>query len=380
MTRTANWMRLLAWGVGLSLLACNSGSGDGDDAGPCKGGTVCEEHADCNRGEYCAASGCCLAGCAFDEDCATGEVCDPETHGCVADHSDGGPDDGGVDDGGVDDGGVDDGGVDDGGVDDGGADAGGDAECVATHDRALGEACECDGQCVAEAPYCFADVMNDPGPTYCTIPDCSAGTCPADYECNDFYTQADPPQPAFCQRCLGGERALGEDCLCDGDCGPEAPDCFKDLTGADEAAMPLCTITGCATGAADDCPAGTECKVSFDMASGESVQYCKLCDPGDHSLAAGEPCGCNIDCVEGAVCHKDPFGQDPAVCVECLGGEPRGFGEDCQCDADCVAEFPVCLPSNRYCSVYGCTEDPGLCPEGATCQDVFGMFSFCKRP
>ena len=82
-----------------------------------------------------------------------------------------------------------------------------------------------------------------------------------------------------------------------------------------------------------------------------------------------------------------PFGQLFADTMQsrfcrALGntGDPRDFGETCQCDADCNEFFPTCLPSGRYCSIYGCTEDPTLCPEGIECQDVFGLFSFCKTP
>ncbi len=367
---------LTAMGLTLLLGGCStSDRGGGDDMGPCQGGTVCSAHEDCPRGQYCAPSDCCLDGCAFDADCEQGERCDLDSHSCVTGDG-GGPDgDGGQDDGGQDDGGQDDGGQDDGGQDDGG---GGDQECPETHDRTLGQDCECDGQCAAEAPFCFADLINDPGPTYCTIPDCTAGSCPAGYLCNDFYTQADPPQPAFCQKCLGGPVDMGGDCLCDSDCDAAAPDCFKDLV--DENATPACTITNCTVGDGDECPGTYECTVSFDMQGQAAVNYCKACDPGDGSLAPGAECGCNKDCAGDAICYKDPFGQDPRVCVECLGGAPRDFGETCQCANDCNEDFPVCLPSGRYCSVYGCTEDPTLCPEGVACQDVFGLFSFCQRP
>lgn len=363
----------------LVLTGCSSGSENGDDVGPCKGGTVCETADDCNRGQYCASSGCCIDGCAFDDDCSDGKICDTESHTCVPKDDGGKQDDAGVDDGSVDDGGQSDGNVQDAGIDAGTDESPADGQCPETHDKTLGEECECDGQCVAEAPFCFADVMNDPGPTYCTIPDCTDGSCPEGYLCNDFYTQADPPQPAFCQKCLGGEHALGEDCLCDTDCGADAPDCFKDLVSQGEG-NPSCTITDCTVGDGDQCPGTWECAISVDMQSGSSVNYCKPCDPGDHSIQEGGECGCNKDCVDGAVCHKDPFSQDPATCVMCLGGEPRGFGEDCQCDEDCVAEFPICLPSGRYCSVLGCTENPDLCPEGVECKDFYGLFSFCKKP
>ncbi len=375
------WQTALVTNMAFLLLTgCSSESATGDDVGPCKGGTVCEADDDCNRGEYCASSGCCLDGCAFDQDCADGETCDTDEHVCVTSKDDGGADDAGSDGGGSDDGGSDD----DGGVgDDGGAgdadEAAGDGQCPETHDKTMGQECECDGQCVAEAPFCFADVMNDPGPTYCTIPDCTPGSCPDGYLCNDFYTQADPPQPAFCQKCLGGEHAMGEDCLCDSDCSADAPDCFKDLVTQGDAS-PSCTITDCTVGEGDECPGTWECTISVDMQSGTSINYCKPCDPGDHSLQEGQECGCNKDCVDGAVCHKDPFSQDPATCVMCLGGAPRGFGEDCQCDEDCSVDFPTCLPSGRYCSVLGCTENPDLCPEGVECKDVFGLFSFCKKP
>lgn len=358
---------MTAMGLTLSLGGCStSDRGGGDDVGPCQGGTVCSAHEDCPRGQYCAPSDCCLDGCAFDEDCEAGERCDLDTHTCVTGGQDGGPDDGGQQDGGQQDGGQQDGGQQDGG---------GDQECPETHDRTLGQDCECDGQCAPEAPFCFADLMNDPGPTYCTIPDCTAGSCPESYLCNDFYTQADPPQPAFCQKCLGGPVDMGGDCLCDSDCDPAAPDCFKDLV--DENATPACTITNCTVGDGDECPGTYECSVSFDMAGQAAVNYCKACDPGDHSLAEGAECGCTLDCPVGAVCTTDSL-QNPKTCVMCLGGEPRGFGEDCECDSDCGPEFPNCLPSGGYCSIFGCAEDPNLCPEGATCQDMY-IFSFCKR-
>lgn len=332
---------------------------------------ACERHADCADGTYCNDEGCCVAGCATDEDCPGGR-CDRETHTCA-----------GTEDGGQDAG--TDGGTDAGG--DAGADPGTDAasgdqdECNPGEDKGLGEPCDCDEECAADNPFCFADLINDTGPTYCTIPDCTAGSCPAGYQCNDFYVNADPPQPPFCQKCLGGEpRPMGAECLCDSDCAPDAPDCFKDLT--DESEPPArCTIVGCTVGEGDECPGTFECRNSLDMEN-ESlvVTFCKPCDPGDGTLSEGQECGCNKDCAGDAICTKDIGSEEPMRCVTCLGGEPRGFGEACECDSDCNEEWPTCLVNNNYCSILGCAEDPNItCPENATCEDVFGVFSYCKK-
>ena len=353
------------------LTGCSSGGGGDDDSGTCARG--CSAHADCARGQYCSEEGCCLAGCAFDQDC-DGAHCDLATHACT-----GGPD-GSQDDGEDGSQGGDDGGQ---GGDDGGqtTDGGGDQDCPATHDQPLGAECACNDECVAEAPYCFADVMNDSGPLYCTISfatqSCEGQTCPAGYQCNDFYVQADPPQPPFCQKCLGGPLALGQTCLCDSDCAPEAPDCFKDLMAA-EGTTATCTLTGCTTGAADSCPGTFECTASFDMQAQTTTYYCKACSPGDHSLADGAECGCNKDCLENSICTKDLLSQDPKTCVACLGGAPRPFGETCACDADCGPDYPTCLVSSDYCSKLSCTGDQDCPPEGH-CKDVLGIFTFCEK-
>ena len=345
----------------------------------------CSGPADCPSGQYCA-SGCCLLGCDEDSDCRQGSFCDVDSHHCSS--SDGIPPVDGSGGGDQADAGADggsDSGADTGG--DAGADlpgdpGGGDGECQPTHDHQLGQSCNCDDECAPEAPFCFADVMNDPGPLYCTIPNCTAGSCPQDYQCNDFYVNADPPQPPFCQKCLGGQpRGLGETCLCDSDCGPDAPDCFRDITDAAEPPA-ICTITGCTVGEGDQCPGSYECSVSMDMSNQDNpvVNFCKPCDPGDGSLPEGAECTCNKDCAGNAICTKDIGSEEPRRCVACLGGEPRGFGETCECDSDCGPDFPTCLVNSNYCSILGCLDDPNIvCPNGSTCQDVFGMFSYCKK-
>jgi hypothetical protein len=376
----SNLMLALACGLAvMGLAACDGGSDPKDDGGACA--RTCAAHADCPRGSYCDPDGCCRTGCAFDQDCAEG-VCNPETHQCEA--GDGGQtgDDGGQtgDDGGQT---GDDGGQtgDDGGQtgDDGGQ--GEDQECLPTHDRPLGAACECHEQCVPEYPTCFADVLNDPGPLYCTLSfqsqDCSGQVCPAGYQCNDFYLQADPPQPPFCQKCLGGPRALGESCLCDSDCGAAAPACFRDVTASEETPA-SCTILGCTTGEQDDCPGTFECSASLDFQTQAVIYYCKACNPGDHSLADGTECGCHKDCPVGSICTKPLLSQDPKRCSACLGGEPRGFGAACQCDSDCGLDFPTCLVNSKYCSKLGCTGDQDCPPEGH-CKDLWGFASFCEK-
>ncbi len=343
----------------------------------------CEKADDCTAGQYCSEQGCCETGCASNADCPD-SICNLVTHQCQGSSYDG--DDGGEDggqDGGSDAGAdkVADNGSDPGPGDQAADTGGGDAECLATHDRQLGEACDCDDECLADYPFCFADVMNDSGPLYCTVRDCTAGSCPTGYLCNDFYTNADPPQPPFCQKCLGGNpRGMGEECLCDTDCGQDAPDCFKDIT--DDTALAMCTITGCTIGDGDQCPGSYECSLSIDMTQQNNpvINFCKACDPGDHSLAEGAECGCNKDCVSGAICTKDIGSQDPKKCVMCLGGDPRGFGEACECNSDCGTDYPVCLTNNNYCSILGCLDDPNIeCPTGSTCTDVFGVFSYCKK-
>ncbi len=368
------WMVFAAL-LPLAALGCSAGSGGEDDAGVCA--RTCADHDECARGQYCDAQGCCQAGCAFDQDCDTGR-CDPASHTCV-DATDGGDGAQGGDDGAQagDDGAQ---GEDDGAqAGDDGAQAG-DQDCQPTHDKPLGAECACDDECVPEAPFCFADVMNDSGPLYCTISfatqSCEGQTCPQGYQCNDFYVQADPPQPPFCQKCLGGPLDMGASCLCDSDCGPAAPECFKDLLVEEGTAV--CTITGCTTGAADDCPDPYECTGSFDMQSQATTYYCKACDPGDHSLADGAECGCHKDCAINSICTKDLLSQDPKTCVACLGGEPRPFGETCACDADCGPDYPTCLVTSKYCSKLSCTGDQDCPPEGH-CKDVFGIFTFCEK-
>jgi hypothetical protein len=247
----------------------------------------------------------------------------------------------------------------------------------------LGESCLCDADCGQNYAYCFKEFLLDNGDTYCTIADCtvSPDSCPENYRCNDFYTVADPPQPPFCQKCLGGSPLeIGQDCLCDSDCGSTAPDCFKDIT--DPVDPPAsCTIRNCTVGEGDQCPTGFECSNSIDMTNQENpmTTFCKYCDPGDGSIAEGGECGCNIDCAGNAICPVNLFSEEPRTCQLCLGGTPRGFGETCECDSDCGSEFPFCLVTNKYCSVLDCMNDPGMCPEGSTCKDVFGMFSFCEK-
>jgi hypothetical protein len=367
-----------AWILGLVFactlwMGCSSSDSD----------KTCVGHDDCGSGEYCADSGKCESGCVSDADCQDG-TCNLDTHQCESGQDDGG-DDGGTD-GGTDagtDGGADQG--SDPGSDQGPGDTAGDQdECDPTHDKLMGEACDCDDECVAEAPFCFADVMNDTGPLYCTIPDCTADSCPENYQCNDFYVNADPPQPPFCQKCLGGDpREMGIECLCDSDCAASAPDCFKDLLDGDEPPA-TCTTVGCTIGEGDQCPGLSECSGSIDMADPNlGVTYCKMCDPGDGSLAVGTECGCNKDCTghetNEAICTSDSL-QDPTVCVACLGGTPRGFGETCACNIDCAEEYPTCLLTNNYCSILGCLDDPNIeCPQGSTCTDVYGIFSYCKK-
>ncbi|MBW1807644.1 MAG: hypothetical protein JRJ87_05570 [Deltaproteobacteria bacterium] len=328
----------------------------------------CVSNADCPRNQYCAASGLCEAGCVSDADCPDG-TCNLSTHQCQT-ADDGGPDGDGGTDGGGDTG-------NDPGPGDQAADQG---ECQATHDKQMGVPCDCDDECAPAAPFCFADIMNDSGPLYCTIRDCTAGSCPANYECNDFYTTADPPQPPFCQKCLGGTpRDIDAECKCDSDCGDDAPVCFKNI--ADETAPAMCTITGCAIGAGDTCPGIHECWMSFDMADPDLVvNFCKICDPGDGSLAEGTECGCNKDCAGEAICTKDIGSEDPMKCVVCLGGTPRGFGEACECDVDCGVDYPKCLINNNYCSVLNCLDDPNItCPEDSHCEDFYGIFSYCMK-
>ena len=155
-------MRAWSWFlvVLLSVLgvSCSGGSNDNPDSSTCE--RSCATSDECPRDSYCDQS-CCKPGCATDADCEP-ETCNTETHQCTG-AGDGGPDGGG--DGG------------DAAGDPGGGDQGGDAatdnDCPQTHDKVLGQECECDGQCVPESPYCFADILNDTGPLYCTIRDCT---------------------------------------------------------------------------------------------------------------------------------------------------------------------------------------------------------------
>ncbi len=361
--------------VALTSFACSSDSNNEDtDAGAC---SVCEAHGDCNRGEYCDDEGCCQLGCAYDDDCTDG-VCNVNTHECESGSTDGGTDAGGEDAGVEDAGGEDAGGEDAGGEDAGGGDEApsADSDCPATFDKALGEDCVCDDECLPANPFCFADLLTDSGSMYCTIPDCTADSCPENYECNDFYTQADPPQPPFCQRCLGGVHAIGEDCLCDSDCDASAPDCFKNLP--DDTAVAVCTVVDCTVGEGDECPGTYECTASIDM-SDESmmVTFCQACDPGDHSLAEAAVCGCHKDCAVDAQCQRDGW-QGDKMCITCLGGDARTFGETCICNSDCGVDFPTCLVSSKYCSILGCNEDSSICPVGSHCKDFFGIVSFCE--
>jgi hypothetical protein len=359
-------MKRLTWMLCVLLAGCSSKERESD---------ACTTHDQCPRKYYCAEDGTCEPGCVTDADCDSG-TCNLDTHACEGGETDGGTD-AGSDEGTRPDTGRD------AGSDPGSADPGTAAdqdECQPTHDKPLGEACDCDDECAPDNPFCFADVLNDSGPLYCTIPNCTQGSCPAGYECNDFYVNADPPQPPFCQKCLGGPRSMGEECLCDSDCdAASAPDCFKDIS--DEAALALCTITGCTVGEGDECPGVYECSVSFDITNQENpvTNFCKECDPGDHSIQEGQECGCNKDCVAGAICTKDLLSEEPKTCRMCLGGEPRGFGEECTCDTDCGEEFPVCLINSKYCSVTGCVDNPALCPAGSHCRDLWGFYSFCEK-
>jgi hypothetical protein len=374
--------------------SCSGGGNGNPDTGNCA--KTCATTAECPRDQYCAGT-CCQAGCGADADCQSGK-CNLDTHQCenLADGGDdGGADQGGADQGGGgqgggdqgggDQGGGDQGGGDQGGGDQGGGDQGGDVECPATHDKVLGETCECNEQCVADTPYCFADVLNDGRGLYCTISfssaDCTGQVCPENYSCNDFYVAADPPQPPFCAQCVGGTpKPIGEACLCPTDCAPEAPDCFKDPAN-DSATQGSCTIKGCTYGEGDNCPGIFECAASIDMTNQQNpiIYYCKACSPADHSLAEGTLCGCNKDCVTGAMCMKESL-QGDKKCIMCLGGTPRGFGETCKCDSDCGTDFPTCLGlTTKYCTILNCLNDPSICPAGSTCYDFYGFVNFCRK-
>ncbi len=256
-----------------------------------------------------------------------------------------------------------------------------DAASCAPAEGALGEPCECDAQCGAEAPRCDRDRLRDPGgASYCTI-DCASAACPAGYECTEGASSGGRP---FCARCATdpGLVPLAEPCLCDADCAPGPSGEETSCEGG------FCRVTSCA--GEGGCPEGQGC----EEGPGQETFCAECLALGEPPGAEGEACGCSAECASGLVCRRGacrrpceideqcgslscvhrttetPSCQDPIL--DCVADGSRAPGEACACNADCGPAAPFCLIGSIGSVEVGrcaasCTPGGGECPSGTRC-------------
>jgi hypothetical protein len=192
--------------------------------------------------------------------------------------------------------------------------------------------------------------------------------------------------------CDSGDRALGEECACDGECamGRCAHNRLLEPEG-----FSYCT-TDCTS--SSFCPTGYECT---EGAASEGNPFCQRCasiEPGVVQLL--EPCLCNADCSQElgptecneGVCRipscdlgdattcPDSFGCESApgfatYCAECVdpAGTPGLEGESCGCSRECakglLCRTGACRSAcqdDEQCGARSCTHRVGETP---TCQD-----------
>jgi len=256
-----------------------------------------------------------------------------------------------------------------------------DDDCWNGPDDGLGALCACSDGAPPAGPEVCNGRDDDCNAAIDDLPNCACtgGAAPGTETCNGVDDDCNGVIDDPCRR-------LGESCTTDGDCS----------TGlcADLGAGRVCTAN-CSAGGIPPCPDGGYCDAPACGAG--------LCRPaGDGGTAPlGAPCAASGECAS-RFCAPLPSGESVCAhaCVpgtlSCFAGEvclgfsggcgacvepaaappPRGFGEPCAVDADCLSG--LCFTDGdptrcgADCSYRYCAEScgpAGECPEGAHCRD-----------
>ena len=197
--------------------------------------------------------------------------------------------------------------------------------------------------------------------------------CEEGLYCND-EGRCDAPELVY-----EGEECGGEDLGCEAGLaciptGPEAglclPECEEDADCDLDESCVVARFAGgacfvsCSPGAVDACPDGYQCREQF----GGSDVAClpERSRPGGggsgETVGFGAPCSRELSCEEGFFC---PPGVPGAYCTR-----------ECESPGDCPSEpeGATCegLSLNQAC-IFTCTGSDDGCPEGMTCDTIFGQ-------
>lgn len=280
-------------------------------------------------------------------------------------------------------------GADAGPVDgDAGADDAALPRCTDAGTQSQGEDCVCAGDCDPSAPRCLRNFAIEPtGTSYCTTSCAVPSDCDPGYEC---LTQlAGAGATPFCHRCATnqpGTLQLGDECICDADCGTtQVGNITRNLSCIDR----QCTVSVCTAVGPSRCPTGWAC----DMTSAPS--HCVQCSnpapaprgsscgcPTDCqaglTCAAGvcqQPCTSGTDCANGEECREELEGAAycRAVPASCTGSLDVEIGGVCQCNADCDSTAPSCISLSAagsttagLCTLRPCdVQSSPACPAGS---------------
>lgn len=221
--------------------------------------------------------------------------------------------------------------------------------CSPGQDRAIGESCECNTECVSGA-YCadstgheIREEDNGLGGS-CT----GSGTCVARGGAGESCDYGMPCSPEF--RCLAREPHTCELPQPEGAACADPRDCASGL---------VCNALICAApgGIGDPCGSDTDC--SEPLTCNQSVEPSR-CEAAQ-SLPEGSPCSNDVQCADGLLCHDtgycQPVGDNGATWHEgsstCVARSSVATGQVCHRDDECTSGRCIETQSG-ICTLHAC--------------------------
>jgi hypothetical protein len=255
----------------------------------------------------------------------------------------------------------------------------------------FGEGCEAPLQCLGTCQLPCGPDSDCPEGEQCTIVRGDFGVC------SQIVGEGDDCESDFGRICdedltcqggvCTGEPVTGEGQDCGRGFGDDCPDgltCVRRATGGGSCLRPCSADDQCLEG--EDCVGGGgggACFVDCDEGDDDSVcpdtYECReqngggdiACLPDQSggggggtttTVEFGEACGGDVGCADGLFC---PSFVPGAYCVV-----------QCEGDSDCPSDPPGSTCENFFIGqacVFTCPGGAGDCPEGMTCQDLFGL-------